>query len=134
MDNRRVALLGLVDLSAAFDCVDDDVLPTRYQSKFGFDGLVLSWIKSFIRDRTRRVSFRRQVSVDSPFLFDVAQVSVLGLLLFILYTAELFDLIAEFGCTANSYADDTQVYLSTAAVDATVAVEQLITCIEQTAD
>jgi len=39
----------------------------------------------------------------------------LGPILFLLYTAELFDVIAECGLTGHTYADDTQVYISTPA-------------------
>jgi hypothetical protein len=41
----------------------------------------------------------------------------LGPLLFLLYTAELFYIVAECGLSAHTYADDTQVYLSVSAAD-----------------
>ena len=62
-------------------------------------------------------------------LFRVPQGSVLGPLLFLFYTAELFDVITECGCTAQAYGDDTQVYVSTAAEDHSDAVDRLTSCI-----
>jgi hypothetical protein len=55
-------------------------------------------------------------------------------LLFLLYTAELFDVIADCGLTAHSYADDTQVYISAPAAEASVAVERFALCVERIAD
>jgi len=42
-DCRRVTLLGLIDLSAAFDCVNHSTLLQRLQISFGVDGTVLRW-------------------------------------------------------------------------------------------
>jgi len=73
--------------------------------------------------------YRGHLSARTVLLFAVAQGSVLSPILFLLYTAELFDVIAECGFTAHSYADDTQVYVSTAAPDLIDAIERLVRCI-----
>ena len=58
-------LLALMDLSAAFDCVDHDILLSRLQSRFGLDGAVLSWIRSFLSDRTQRDCFGGRLSAET---------------------------------------------------------------------
>jgi len=52
VDGRRVTLLGLLDVSAAFDCVDHDLLLQRLQKNFRLTGVVLRWLMSFLIDRT----------------------------------------------------------------------------------
>jgi len=51
-----------------------------------------------------------------------------------LYTAELFDVIAECSLTGHTYADDTQVYISTPATDHVDAMDRLAACIERIRD
>ena len=106
-DNRRVSLLGLLDLSAAFDCVDHDILLQRLRTAFGINGLALEWVRSFFVQRTQRVNFGGRLSSIGYLICGVPQGSVLGPLLFLLYTAELFNIVAECGLSAHTYADNT---------------------------
>jgi len=85
----------------------------------------LSWIKSFLCDRTQQVSFSGSRSTTGRLSSGFPQGSVLGPLLFILYTAELFELIRISGLMAHSYADDTQIYLCIASKRAQEAVDGL---------
>jgi Reverse transcriptase (RNA-dependent DNA polymerase) len=123
IDRREVVLLGLLDLSAAFDCVDHDILLSRLHLRFGIQGPALAWISSFLIGWSQQVYYKGHLSDRLLLLFRVPQGSVLGPLLFLLYTAELFGVIAEYGFSGHSYADDTQVYFSTPATDNTDAMD-----------
>ena len=56
MDSGDVTLLALLDVSAAFDSVDHDILLERLRRSFGVLGTALSWLESFIRGRTQSVA------------------------------------------------------------------------------
>jgi len=62
-------------------------------------------------------------------LCSVLQGSVLGPLLFMLYTAELEDIAAEMGINIHMYADDTQLYIHCKPSDTVDAVAKLERCI-----
>ena len=109
-DRGDVTLLCLLDMSAAFDTVDHDLLIHRLSTAFGFQGKVLSWIESFIRHRSQTVSFGEELSAESNVVCGVPQGSVLGPILFLLYTADVITIANHHGIKAHSYADDTQLY------------------------
>jgi len=77
------------------------------------------------------VCFGGRLSAEIVLIFVVPQGSVLGPLLFLLYTAELFDIIASLGLNGHLYADDTQVYISAPVVESQQAVTRLAECIER---
>ena len=119
--------------SVAFDCVDHDILLSRLERTYGIEGLAIEWIRSFLVDRTQQVAFRGQLSGSGilRLVFGVLRGSVLGPLLFLLYTAELLDIIKDQGMKAHSYADDTQVHVSTGAADVETAVQRFVSCTER---
>jgi len=78
--------------------------------------VVLQWIQSFLTNRMQRVTFSGQLSSKQLLLVGVPQGSVLGPLLYLLYTAELEQL------HIHQYADDSQVYMSVSVSEARIAV------------
>ena len=77
------------------------------------------------------MTFRGHLSAIMKFINGVPQGSGLGPLLLFLYTAELLDIIKREDMKAHSYADDTQVHLSTRASDARTAVQRFVSCTEK---
>jgi len=128
-DCRQVTLLGLLDLSAAFDTVDHNILLQRLGTSFGLGGPVLEWLKSFLSSRQQAVMFRGQTSAYVSLVCGVPQGSVLGPLLFLLYTADVGTIARRHGVTVHSYADDTQLYTSCSAMDSPTSATQLLRCI-----
>jgi len=55
IDRQQVTLLGLQDLSAAFDCVDHEILLRRLRHEFGICGTAFEWLASFLLGRSQQV-------------------------------------------------------------------------------
>ena len=94
-----------------------------------FAGQVLSWIRSFLTERSQRVAYAGSLSSLIVLLWGVPQGSVFGPLLFLIYTAELFDIIVSHGASAHFYADDGQLYVNSLAADRDDAINCLQACV-----
>ena len=112
MDRQHVTLLVLLDLSAAFDTVNHDILLRRLKTTFGITGTALQWFSSYLGNRSQRVVFGDGVSESYYLACGVPQGSCLGPLLFTLYASKLFEVIKHHLPSAHAYADATQLYVS----------------------
>ena len=74
-------------------------------------GSVLQWMTSFLTGRTQQVLYDGSLSSTPPVFYGVLQGSVLGPLLFTMYTADISKVVASHGLQLHQYADDCQVYL-----------------------
>jgi len=129
----KVTLLGLLDLSAAFDTVDHDILLARLHRSYGIGGGALSWLASFLDARSQMVDFGGCLSAvgtrkTPPWC--ATRFSPWPLM-FVLYrpTADVIEIATSLGVRVHSYADDTQLYLDCLASDEQSAVDRLKECI-----
>ena len=108
-DEKLVSLVALLDLSAAFDTLDHSILTERLDATFGVRGIVLDWFDSYVSERFQSVSVNKLLSDPSPLLYGVPQGSVLGPVLFTLYSQPLSEILLSYNCQFYKYADDTEI-------------------------
>ena len=135
MDQGRVTAVVLLDVSAAFDTVQHNILLERLESS-GVTDRALQWFSSYLTDRQQRTSINGVSSPPTPLTHGVPQGSVGGPLLFSVYIKPLGDVIRSHGIDFHSYADDFQLFISfVPTVDNTVsALHRLELCVSAVKD
>ena len=83
-DGGNVSLLVLLDISAAFDTVDHDILLGRL-SELGVGDLALAWLRSFLEDHPQRVQLGENISAPWNLNCGVPQGSIISPMLFNIY-------------------------------------------------
>ena len=79
---------------------------------YGITELALSWFQCYLNNRTFKVKVKKATSSECYLDIGVPQGSILGPLLFILYTRDLEEIVTKYGFSIHLYADDTQVYFA----------------------
>ena len=112
MDKGKLVMVVLLDLSAAFDTIDHNILLTRLQNRYGVGGKALEWFQSYLCDRTQSVIINDTVSEKQKLHCGVPQGSKLGPILFNCYIAPLNDIISKHLIDFEKYADDNQLIMA----------------------
>ena len=108
-ENGEYTLGVFLDLSKAFDTIDHDILLYKLE-KYGIRGHSNQWFKSYLSSRSQQVKYNDVRSKALPVRCGVPQGSVLGPLLFIIYTNDIHRSLSESCCIL--FADDTTVYMT----------------------
>ena len=129
MNDGKVTALTLLDLSAVFDSIDHPILLRRLGDWFGVSGKALDWFKSYLTGRSQRIKLGNCLSSKSDLSFGVPQASIVGPLLFTLYTTPLSSPISGYAISHHRYADDSQLYISFSSGNSAAAMNGLQSCL-----
>ena len=112
LDSRRGVILVMLDLSAAFDTLDYNVLVSRLDRRLGVRGTALQWFSDYHSNRTQSVIIDNCVSSPIALESGGPQGSVLGAEDYKMYTSPVGDIIRKHGMRYSIYADDSTKYIS----------------------
>ncbi len=129
-DSGKISVLVLLDLSAAFDTVDHNILLERLENWVGLSGMALKWFRSYLEGRGYYVSIGEHKSKWTSMTCGVPQGSILAPLLFSLYMLPLSQIMRKNQIAYHSYADDTQIYLALSPNDYS-PIDSLCQCIDE---
>ena len=131
-DSHRSVSVVFLDLTAAFDTVDNDGPLRLLESRCRLSGVALQWMRSCLIEWSSRVSIKGSFSDSWDLKFGVLQGSVLGPILFNVYISPVSDIIKKHGLSYIVYADDIQLYTTydiRSPEDISAALSRISSCI-----
>lgn len=127
-DEGRTSALIMLDYSKAFDTLDHMLLCAKLRY-YGFSVAAVNFFHSYLVDRSQFVSINGNQSEAKFTTKGVPQGSILGPLLFIIYTMDMA--VDDNHCKMHRYADDTQLHLSFRKSEAYEAQNKVEQCLEK---
>ena len=115
IDKKLVVGAVFIDFQKAFDCVSHSILLHKLEHNFGITGNLLAWIRDYLPDREQYTVINGVPSENTKVAHGIPQGSVLGPILFALYTSDLP--FAVNTATTFLYVDDTTMYCVGESVD-----------------
>jgi hypothetical protein len=111
MEHKKVTALAAIDLSAAFDTVDHEILLNVLNVNFGICGVALDWISTYLIDRSFCVNVNESYSTTRNLAFSVPQGSCFGPTLYSVYASTMQEVVPH-SLDIHGYADDHAVKIS----------------------
>ena len=114
LDIGGCVVLASLNLSAAFDTVDHDILLQRFQSVYGINATCYSWFKSYLEHRTLKVNGHSSYSKPQQLKCGSSppRISVRGKNLLYVCSSHVRYRYRQHHISYHNYADDTQLYIS----------------------
>jgi len=112
--------------------IDHDILLQRLEFAFGISGRALKWFGSYLQDRSQCVCEGKDVSKTLPVVCGVPKGSVLGPLLYTMYTKSVGEICRRHNVLYRCYADDIQLYCAAEGSEELVAkLSSINECIDE---
>ena len=118
IDNQRISLMILLDLSKAFDSVSHDILLKKC-NQLGTDEF---WFKDYLSDRAQSVRLESVISSPPEITYGVPQGSISGPILFLIYINDMSEALKKYFLI--QFADDSQLVLSGSVDELEVLLQQ----------
>ena len=129
LDYNHSTFIIMLDLSAAFDTIDTDILLKRLENIFHIKGVALAWFKSYLSNRNFKVKINCYYSNGVITFYGVPQGSILGPILFLLYISEIEKIAKLYGFQLHMFADDMQLYISFQPCDILSSISNVEHCL-----
>ena len=129
VDNRLTSMVAFFDLSAAFCTLDHQIMLKRLSVHYGIQVKALQWLSSYLSGRHQSVTICNLSSKPVPLQFGVPQGSVLGPILFTLYTQPLSNIIQKHQFNYHKYVVDTELQKAAPPSDFSQVSKETTACV-----
>jgi len=129
-DSGKSTIVISLNLSAAFDTIDHQILLSYLNTSFAISDTTLSWLQSNLTNRISSVPIGCHCSSSITCTTGVPQGSVLGPLLFTAYISPIAGVAHFHNINQQQYTDDTQLFISLSPSDYMHDLDNLTHCID----